>query len=234
MSTISSSTPGSSADLEALTAGTRQAIRSSGDVPLRPAARVRNQPRPEQRRPRAAARTGAQCRRAGSRPHRDPGPPVPVALSRDVLAHHRPPGTHGADPLLPRRREPAPPQPRGARQAGRDARRPVPRPLRARSRRRLVWEAIGAMGGPVRSPREALDSLEDAMHVIRAYWSGERTIAYEGDYYSVRGLHPGPPPAHPIGIWLGVGKPEPSRSPAASRTAGCRRSAGRLPSSCPT
>ncbi len=68
------------------------------------------------------------------------------------------------------------------------------------------WEAIGAMGGPVRSPREALESLEDAMHVIRAYWSGERTIAYEGEYYSVRGLHPGPPPAHPIGIWLGVGK----------------------------
>jgi alkanesulfonate monooxygenase SsuD/methylene tetrahydromethanopterin reductase-like flavin-dependent oxidoreductase (luciferase family) len=23
----------------------------------------------------------------------------------------------------------------------------------------------------------------------------------------VRGLHPGPPPAHPVGIWLGVGKP---------------------------
>jgi Luciferase-like monooxygenase len=23
----------------------------------------------------------------------------------------------------------------------------------------------------------------------------------------VKGLHPGPPPTHPIGIWLGVGKP---------------------------
>ena len=53
------------------------------------------------------------------------------------------------------------------------------------------WEAIGAMGGPVRSPREALESLEDAMHVIRAYWSGERTIRYEGEHYCVRGLHPG-------------------------------------------
>jgi alkanesulfonate monooxygenase SsuD/methylene tetrahydromethanopterin reductase-like flavin-dependent oxidoreductase (luciferase family) len=69
------------------------------------------------------------------------------------------------------------------------------------------WEAIGAMGGPVRSGREALESLEEAMHIIRAFWSGERTIAFQGKHYSVKGLHPGPPPAHSIGIWLGVGKP---------------------------
>src|SRR5918996_1499143 len=69
------------------------------------------------------------------------------------------------------------------------------------------WEAIGAMGGPVRSGREALEALEEAIGIIRAFWSGERAIAFEGRHYSVRGLHPGPPPAHPIGIWLGVGKP---------------------------
>ena len=69
------------------------------------------------------------------------------------------------------------------------------------------WEAIGAMGGPVRSGREALEALEEAIGIIRAFWSGERTIVFEGRHYSVRGLHPGPPPAHPIGIWLGVGKP---------------------------
>src|SRR5918994_5782152 len=69
------------------------------------------------------------------------------------------------------------------------------------------WEAIGAMGGPVRSGRDALESLEEAIKIIRAFWSGERTIAFEGEHYSVKGLHPGPPPAHPIGIWLGVGKP---------------------------
>jgi alkanesulfonate monooxygenase SsuD/methylene tetrahydromethanopterin reductase-like flavin-dependent oxidoreductase (luciferase family) len=69
------------------------------------------------------------------------------------------------------------------------------------------WEGIGAMGGPVRSGREALESLEEAIRIIRAFWSGERAIAFEGRHYSVRGLHPGPPPAHPIGIWLGVGKP---------------------------
>jgi alkanesulfonate monooxygenase SsuD/methylene tetrahydromethanopterin reductase-like flavin-dependent oxidoreductase (luciferase family) len=69
------------------------------------------------------------------------------------------------------------------------------------------WEPIRAMGGPVRSPKEALQALEEAIHVIRAFWSGERTISVEGEHYSVRGLHPGPPPAHAIGIWLGVGKP---------------------------
>jgi alkanesulfonate monooxygenase SsuD/methylene tetrahydromethanopterin reductase-like flavin-dependent oxidoreductase (luciferase family) len=69
------------------------------------------------------------------------------------------------------------------------------------------WEAIAAMGGPVRSGRDALKSLEEAIHIIRAFWSGERTISFEGEHYSVRGLHPGPAPAHSIGIWLGVGKP---------------------------
>jgi len=69
------------------------------------------------------------------------------------------------------------------------------------------WEAIGAMGGPVRSGGEALRALEEAIHLIRAFWSGERTIAFEGEHYGVHGLHPGPPPAHRIEIWLGVGKP---------------------------
>jgi alkanesulfonate monooxygenase SsuD/methylene tetrahydromethanopterin reductase-like flavin-dependent oxidoreductase (luciferase family) len=69
------------------------------------------------------------------------------------------------------------------------------------------WEAIDAMGGPVRSAGEALRALEEAIGLIRAFWSGERTIAFEGEHYRVRGLHPGPPPAHPIEIWLGVGKP---------------------------
>jgi alkanesulfonate monooxygenase SsuD/methylene tetrahydromethanopterin reductase-like flavin-dependent oxidoreductase (luciferase family) len=69
------------------------------------------------------------------------------------------------------------------------------------------WEAIGAMGGPTRSGREALRALEEAIRIIRAFWSGERAIAVAGEHYSVRGLHPGPQPAHPIGLWLGVGKP---------------------------
>jgi alkanesulfonate monooxygenase SsuD/methylene tetrahydromethanopterin reductase-like flavin-dependent oxidoreductase (luciferase family) len=69
------------------------------------------------------------------------------------------------------------------------------------------WDAIAAMGGPRRSPGEAIDALEEAIRIIRAFWSGERTISFEGEHYTVKGVHPGEPPPHEIGIWLGVGKP---------------------------
>src|SRR4051794_38053298 len=66
------------------------------------------------------------------------------------------------------------------------------------------WEGIGAMGGPVRSGKESVDALEEAIAVIRLMWSGERLVSFSGEYYSVDGVHPGPAPAHPIGIWLGA------------------------------
>ena len=61
------------------------------------------------------------------------------------------------------------------------------------------WGAIEAMGGPRRSPGESVDALEEAIRIIRLFWSGEESISFEGRYYSVDGVHPGPPPAHPIG-----------------------------------
>src|SRR5699024_4040361 len=36
------------------------------------------------------------------------------------------------------------------------------------------WEAIEAMGGPRRTPREAADALVEAVEIIRLMWSGER------------------------------------------------------------
>jgi alkanesulfonate monooxygenase SsuD/methylene tetrahydromethanopterin reductase-like flavin-dependent oxidoreductase (luciferase family) len=66
------------------------------------------------------------------------------------------------------------------------------------------WEAIKAMGGPVRSPGEAVAALEEAVTVIRRMWSQERSVKFEGNFYSVRGAHPGPAPAHPIDIWVGA------------------------------
>lgn len=69
------------------------------------------------------------------------------------------------------------------------------------------WDAIAAMGGPRLTPGEALAALEEAIRIIRLFWSGERTIAFPGRIYQVRGLHPGPPPAHPIGIWVGAYRP---------------------------
>jgi alkanesulfonate monooxygenase SsuD/methylene tetrahydromethanopterin reductase-like flavin-dependent oxidoreductase (luciferase family) len=68
------------------------------------------------------------------------------------------------------------------------------------------WEAIVAMGGPNRSPRESLEALEEAIHLIRAFWAGG-TFSFEGTYYTAHRLHPGPAPAHAIEVWVGGYKP---------------------------
>jgi alkanesulfonate monooxygenase SsuD/methylene tetrahydromethanopterin reductase-like flavin-dependent oxidoreductase (luciferase family) len=66
------------------------------------------------------------------------------------------------------------------------------------------WPAIAAWGGPVRSPGEAVKSLEEGISVIRALWSGQRSVTFDGEHYHVRGIRPGPLPAHDVGIWLGA------------------------------
>jgi Luciferase-like monooxygenase len=38
-------------------------------------------------------------------------------------------------------------------------------------------------------------------------WSGERAVRFDGRFHSLDGVHPGPEPVHPIGIWLGAGGP---------------------------
>ncbi len=69
------------------------------------------------------------------------------------------------------------------------------------------WGPIEAMGGPHRSPGEAVDALEEAIRIIRLFWGGEESIELQGSHYRVDGLDPGPAPAHPIGIWVGAYKP---------------------------
>lgn len=66
------------------------------------------------------------------------------------------------------------------------------------------WDAIQGYGGPRRGPADALAALAEAIQVIRRIWSGERNLRFEGDHYRLAGVHSGPVPAHPIGIWLGV------------------------------
>ncbi|HKV02614.1 MAG TPA: LLM class flavin-dependent oxidoreductase, partial [Ktedonobacteraceae bacterium] len=62
------------------------------------------------------------------------------------------------------------------------------------------WEAIAAIGGPTRQPREAVAALEEAITVIRLMWSDQRTAYFDGRFYTLHGVHPGPVPKHPIGI----------------------------------
>jgi alkanesulfonate monooxygenase SsuD/methylene tetrahydromethanopterin reductase-like flavin-dependent oxidoreductase (luciferase family) len=71
------------------------------------------------------------------------------------------------------------------------------------------WDAIEAMGGPRRTPGEAVDALSEAIDIIRAIWNpGERRgVNLDGKHYRVRGAKRGPEPAHDIAIWLGALKP---------------------------
>jgi len=65
------------------------------------------------------------------------------------------------------------------------------------------WEAIAAMGGPRRSPRESVQALREAIAVIRALWTPGRGARLAGEHYSLAGAKPGPFPVHDVGIWVG-------------------------------
>jgi alkanesulfonate monooxygenase SsuD/methylene tetrahydromethanopterin reductase-like flavin-dependent oxidoreductase (luciferase family) len=65
------------------------------------------------------------------------------------------------------------------------------------------WDAVAAMGGPRRTPGQAVEALEEAIGLLRRLWGDERSVRFQGRHYQVAGVRPGPAPAHPIGIWVG-------------------------------
>jgi alkanesulfonate monooxygenase SsuD/methylene tetrahydromethanopterin reductase-like flavin-dependent oxidoreductase (luciferase family) len=69
------------------------------------------------------------------------------------------------------------------------------------------WDAIVAMGGPRRSPADAVRSVDEAIRVMRLVWSEERSVRFDGEFYTLKGLKPGPHPVHEMGIWIGAGGP---------------------------
>ena len=68
------------------------------------------------------------------------------------------------------------------------------------------WEAVQAMGGPRRTPREATDAFAEAIEVVRAIWDTETSggVKVAGEHYRVVGAKRGPAPAHDIEIWVGA------------------------------
>ncbi len=68
-------------------------------------------------------------------------------------------------------------------------------------------DAARAMGAPALTPGESLEALEEAVAILRAFWSGARSLRFDGPHYRLDGARPGPAPAHQIGIWLGAAKP---------------------------
>jgi hypothetical protein len=71
------------------------------------------------------------------------------------------------------------------------------------------WDAIEAMGGPRRTPGEAVDALSEAIDVIRGIWdtTARGGVRVRGEHYAVKGAKRGPEAAHDIEIWLGAYKP---------------------------
>lgn len=66
------------------------------------------------------------------------------------------------------------------------------------------WDAVVGMGGPRRTPGEALRATEEAIGVMKLVWGGERSLRFDGEFYSLKGMRPGPAPAHEIGVWVGA------------------------------
>lgn len=63
------------------------------------------------------------------------------------------------------------------------------------------------MGAPRRESGEALDALAEGIAVLRALWTPGPAVTYQGRYYQLDGVRPGPIPPHRSGIWLGAYKP---------------------------
>lgn len=71
------------------------------------------------------------------------------------------------------------------------------------------WDAIAAVGGPRRTPSEAVEALDEAITIIREVWDDTKRggVRIDGKHYQVAGAKRGPAPAHDIGIWIGAYKP---------------------------
>ena len=68
-------------------------------------------------------------------------------------------------------------------------------------------DAAAAMGGPHRSPAEAVAATEEALQIIRLLTEQDRPVTFAGAHYQLHQHRPGPAPAHPLGLWLGVYQP---------------------------
>jgi len=73
------------------------------------------------------------------------------------------------------------------------------------------WDAIEAAGGVRLTPGEAVDALEEAIGILRAMWAGSGSVRLDGVHHRASGLHSGPAPVHPVGIWVGAYKPRMQR-----------------------
>ncbi len=67
-------------------------------------------------------------------------------------------------------------------------------------------DAARAMGAPTLTAGESLEALDEAIVILRAWWSTAGVLRFHGRHYQLDGARPGPKPAHEIRIWLGAAK----------------------------
>jgi alkanesulfonate monooxygenase SsuD/methylene tetrahydromethanopterin reductase-like flavin-dependent oxidoreductase (luciferase family) len=70
-----------------------------------------------------------------------------------------------------------------------------------------LWDLIVAEGGPRRGAGESIDALEEAVRIIRALWTSDAAVTFDGRHYRLDGVSPGPVPEHDVGIWVGAYQP---------------------------
>jgi alkanesulfonate monooxygenase SsuD/methylene tetrahydromethanopterin reductase-like flavin-dependent oxidoreductase (luciferase family) len=73
---------------------------------------------------------------------------------------------------------------------------------------RSFRDPLVSMGGAKLSDKDTLAALEEAIQVMHLMWSGERSARFEGKFYQLGGLHPGPTAVRHIGIWLAANDPQ--------------------------
>jgi alkanesulfonate monooxygenase SsuD/methylene tetrahydromethanopterin reductase-like flavin-dependent oxidoreductase (luciferase family) len=66
-----------------------------------------------------------------------------------------------------------------------------------------VDQEFHAFGLGVRSPRDKVDGLAEAIRILRGVWSQPR-FTFQGQLYRTDGAELEPKPDHPIPIWLGT------------------------------
>ncbi len=68
------------------------------------------------------------------------------------------------------------------------------------------WDAIAGMGGPRRTPSEAVEATAEALDILRQALAANGRVVSHGRHYNVPGYTPGPRPAHAMRIWVGAQK----------------------------
>jgi alkanesulfonate monooxygenase SsuD/methylene tetrahydromethanopterin reductase-like flavin-dependent oxidoreductase (luciferase family) len=69
-----------------------------------------------------------------------------------------------------------------------------------------LWSEIASLGGPLRSPGEAIAALSEAIDVIRALTGGAGALTHEGEFYRLDGVTAGPHADIPV--WIGAYRPK--------------------------